>query len=182
MATRHYWLAVAVCESKVVSQPPQVSPRRYPTLRSLRLRHPTRCLAGSVAAPPSVRCASLSTCSTPLTGTTSARPMRLLPLHPPHLAARSMLGGRSSPEPAKPSVPSPPCQGLRHRAIAFCIPSEGTRSKELSPVSRETLHTASINFGNPISLLRHAYYVKWDVLDRFSRQASLYGDGSAQAR
>ena len=75
----------------------------------------------------SVRCASLSTCCSPFAGTASARPMRLLPLHPPHLAARSTLGGRSSPEPAKPTVASSPCQGLRHGAIALCIPSEVTR-------------------------------------------------------
>ena len=56
------WLAIAVCESeRQPSTPVTRSPE--PTLRSLRLRHPTRCRARGVAAScSSVRGASLSTC------------------------------------------------------------------------------------------------------------------------
>jgi hypothetical protein len=69
------------------------------------------------------------------------------------------VGGRSSPEPAKPTVRSSPCQGFGTVPLRSAFPRQG-RAKELSPVSRETLQAASTNVGNPISVLRHHYYVK----------------------
>jgi hypothetical protein len=51
------------------------------------------------------------------------------------------------------------CQGLGTVSLYSAFPRKG-RVKELSPVSQEALHTAPINFGNPISLLHHPYYVK----------------------
>ena len=72
------------------------------------------------------------------------------------------------------------CQGLRTAVVSAAFPRMG-RIEECSPVSQETLHTASITFGNPISVLRHHYYVKEDVLGRSSRPGSIHGDGSARA-
>ena len=51
------------------------------------------------------------------------------------------------------------CQGLGTVSLYSAFPRKG-RVKELSPVSQEALQTAPINFGNPISLLHHPYYVK----------------------
>ena len=89
---------------------------------------------------------------------TAARPMRhcrfTRSIRPPVPRSGSLLA-----EPANPPRLAPPCQGLGTGNRGSACPSQATR-REPPPVSRETLYTASINCGNPISLLRHRYYVK----------------------
>ena len=110
------------------------SPHRASTLRSLRLRHTTRCPAAPVPQRPAPHPSAAPACqrAAPRAVTTSARPMRHLPLHPLHPAARSTLGGRSSPEPAKPTVAPATLSRVGHGAIALCVPSEGTRQRTVS--------------------------------------------------
>ena len=160
------YAGLLLCASPMRSWPqtplPKEIARAHAPIRSLRLRHPTRWPLRSRPRrhPQPIRPLRQLVNVLPRSPVTAAaRPMRRPPLHPLHPAARSTLGGRSSPEPAKPTLRPAPCQGLGTVSLRSAFPRKG-RAKELSPVSRETLHTASINFGNPISLLRHHYYVK----------------------
>ena len=144
MATRVATGLLLLCASPMRPGPRPSPERDRPVprpLRSLRLRHPTKWplrRRPHDTPSPSVRCASLSTCTAPLARTAAARPMRRPPLHPPLPATRSMRGGRSSPEPAKPTVRPSPCQGLARGhcalhslgrdAIMNCLRSPARRS------------------------------------------------------
>ena len=107
---------------------------------------------------PSARCASLSTCCPapwqPRRGRcgSAASPA---PSGRPYHARGSLLA-----EPANPTPPRPTLSRVGHRVIGVLRVPRKRRAREPPPVSRETLYTASINCGNPISLLRHRYYVK----------------------
>jgi hypothetical protein len=153
MATRDYdWLLLCASPMRPGPRPSPERDRPVPRpLRSLRLRHPTKWplrRRPHDTPSPSVRCASLSTCAAPLARTPAARPMRRPPLHPPLPAARSTLGGRSSPEPAKPTVRPSPCQGSGTVSLRSALPRKG-RDNELSPVSRETLTPHPLPSGTP---------------------------------
>src|SRR5215216_4341107 len=58
--------------------------------------------------------------------------MRLPPLHPLQLAARSTFGGRSSPEPAKPTPSASPCQGSSSDVSAWLRSSSITSAPEFT--------------------------------------------------
>jgi hypothetical protein len=145
MATRHYWLAVAVCESKVVSQPPQVSPRRYPTLRSLRLRHPTRCLAGSVAAPPIRPLRQLVNVPGPARrdslGTADAAPAASpAPSgHPFHARGSLLSGARKAYRTSDPMSRV----GTRYRCALHSLGRDASRNCLRSPARRSTPHPST---------------------------------------
>jgi hypothetical protein len=153
------WLTCCCWASR--SDPGPGPQARSSLLRSLRLRHTTPGPeAPSVEKPsPAVRCASLSTCCPARRGNLGTA-AAASPLHPFHPAARSTIGGRSSPEPAKLTLPPATLSRLGARAIAFCFSLGGDALEQRSRFPRETLHVASSNLGNPISLLRHRYYVK----------------------
>ncbi len=138
------------------------------SVRSLRLRHTTRwptAPSSPEETVPSVRCASLSTCY-PVRRDNLGTAAAALPLHPPHPAARSTLGGRSSPEPAKPTVASPPCQGLEaqwHCAL-HSVRSDAPKNCLRSPARRSTPHPSTS--GTP-----SVYYVIATMSSRMSRVA-----------
>jgi hypothetical protein len=142
MATRDYdWLLLCASPMRPGPRPSPERDRPVPRpLRSLRLRHPTEWplrRRPHDTPSPSVRCASLSTCAAPLARTPAARPMRRPPLHPPLPAARSTLGGRSSPEPAKPTVRPSPCQGSGTVSLRSALPRKGRDNEQLrSPARR----------------------------------------------
>ncbi len=111
------WL-VAVCEPNRSSpqRPPERARRAQAPIRSLRLRHPTRCHAAPAPATesaPSVRCASLSTCCPARSD--SHRHGRCgyrrftRSIRPP--VPRSGVAPLRSPQSLP--VPAPPCQGPR---------------------------------------------------------------------
>jgi hypothetical protein len=149
---------------------------------------------GGVSAPrSSVRCASLSTCC-PARSDSLGPADAAVPLHPIHPAARSTFGGRSSQSPQSLPCLSPPCQGSGCRMFAVQHSLSEATWQELRPVSRETLRTPSITVGNPISLLRPGYYVKFmssvavgdparlAVMGPLRARGELYAVGHAMSR
>jgi len=95
---------------------------RTSTIRSLRLRHTTPWLSipsFQKGPAPAVRCASLSRCC-PARRDNLGTAAAALPLHPFHPAARSTIGGRSSPEPAKLTLPPATLSRVRHKVVAAC--------------------------------------------------------------
>jgi hypothetical protein len=133
-------------------------------------RHPGRNSPLVRKSLPAVRCASLSTCCPARRGNLSTA-AAASPLHPFHPAARSTIGGRSSPEPAKLTLPPATLSRLGARTIAFCYSLGGDALEQRSRFPRETLRVASSNLGNSISLLRHHYYVKQNAFGHEERPA-----------
>ena len=140
------------------------------------MRHPGSQPPLFKEAVPAVRCASLSTCC-PARRDNLGTAAAASPLHPFHPAARSTIGGRSSPEPAKLTLPPATMSRLGAGVIAFCYSLGGDALEQRSRIPRETLRVASSNFGNPISLLRYHYYVKSDVVGRQERLTRLTAMG-----
>ena len=157
-ALLHALAAVLVAsESVLASGHPTRIPARA-RLRSLRLRHTTN-LATALPCGnplPSVRCASLSTCSPRRRDTHRLGRSGIAASTPPHPAARTTSGVAPLRARRAYRTAHAPCQGLGHSDVALCVPSEATRLKERSPVSRRrsTPHPITCR-GTPSVLPRH---------------------------
>jgi hypothetical protein len=161
MATPVYWLTCCCWASRIQCLRPTRPPRKKAPRSVLTdPLAPSSAHDASARNPfrrrnpaPAVRCASLSRCC-PARRDNLGTAAAALPLHPFHPAARSTIGGRSSPEPAKLTLPPATMSRFGARVIAFCYSLGGTRwSSDPGFLGRRsvlrpaTLGTPSVYYG-----------------------------------